>query len=82
MTVLGRELAPPLLVLSYHPSKIMSKYYSIIVIVTSVLACFTAWNFSDFFKRKKHSTAAYIAIIFNLYAILHWVVFLLKEVIK
>lgn len=60
----------------------MSKYSFVIIVVTSVLASFTAWNFSDFFKKEKHSTAAYIAIIFNLYAILHWAMFLFKEVIK
>ena len=50
----------------------MSRGKRVLIIAVSTLAvlAFTVWNVSDFIKSEHRSTAAYVALIFNGYALL------------
>ena len=52
----------------------------IISVVSIILAAFTVWNVADFCQSERHSTVAYLAIIFNVGAIIELVRLIWKEV--
>ncbi len=60
----------------------MSKKKRTVIIsaVSIILAAFTVWNVADFCQSERHSTVAYLAIIFNVGAIIELVRLIWKEV--
>lgn len=56
------------------------KRTAIIAAVSTLLAAFTVWNLVDFCQSERHSTVAYLAIIFNVGAIIELVRLLWREV--
>ncbi len=56
------------------------KRTAIIVAVSTLLAAFTVWNVADFCQSERHSTVAYLAIIFNVGAIIELVRLIWREV--
>ena len=51
----------------------------IIAVVSGLLAAFTVWNVADFCQSERHSTAAYLAIMFNVGAIIELVRLIRRE---
>lgn len=60
----------------------MSKKKRTVIIsaVSIILAAFTVWNVADFCQSEQHSTVAYLAIIFNVGAVIELVRLIWKEV--
>ena len=46
------------------------KRKAILAALTALVSGFSIWNISDFCRADRHSTAAWLAVIFNVYAVI------------
>lgn len=56
------------------------KRTAIIAAVATLLTAFTVWNVADFCQSERHSTTAYLAIMFNVGSIIELIRLIRREV--